>query len=71
MVVTKNQAGLLRRAFELADSGQFASVAHIAVALRQEGFSTAGVALSGGYIRAQLSRAIVKANTSGTVLLFD
>jgi hypothetical protein len=56
-----SEADVLRRAFELADSGQFGNVAAVAVALRQEGFHTAGQSLSGDYIRAQLVRAIEKA----------
>ena len=48
----------LQRAFELARLGQLASLDAIRDALRREGFRDSDEALSGEYIRAQLSRVI-------------
>lgn len=56
-------ATTLQRAFELARSGQFFDVAAIVEALRREGFRDADAQTNGGYIRAQLTRAVNESRT--------
>jgi hypothetical protein len=69
MATAKTDAELLRRAFALAESGQFRCLISLLAALRDEGFCIA--ALSGDYLRAQLSQVIETAKTRDFVLVLD
>ena len=55
------QLTVLQRAFELAESGQLKSIEAIGGALKREGYRHAEVAMTGAYVRAQLTRVIEKA----------
>lgn len=56
-------ATALERAFQLARSGDYATVEAIKVQLKREGYSTAQV--TGGALRAQLAGLIKEARTKG------
>lgn len=55
------QTGTVRRAFELAESGEFQSIPEIAACLKKEQYDTVEAHLSGSLIKKQLHAAMHKA----------
>lgn len=55
--------GVVQRAFEIAKSGQVASVAALHAQLTQEGYENTAQALAGRSVSNQLARMIVEART--------
>jgi len=63
MVLMKPNVNSLERAFELARTGEFSSVAHIRAQLHKEGYRTTFVV--GKYLAAQL-RQLIRSADSGS-----
>jgi hypothetical protein len=58
------RTGVVERAFQIAKSGDVASVTALRLALAKEGYANSAQAMAGRSIRAQLARMITEAQTA-------